>query len=159
MAGTAEEFVVTELTGESGHLDQVASWLHEEWGREDGYRLDETRQWCAEVTASRTEAVFAALIGDALAGTALLVDCDLDLERDLCPWLSGFYIAPEFRGRGVGAYLLRAVEAAAREQAYERLYLYCRAGRLIANYESYGWQMIKRFDLHGKRYGLMSKPL
>ena len=150
---------VAELTRRSDDLDRIASWLSEEWGRDDGYSLEETCQWCAEVAASDTEAVFGAHVGDALAGTALLVDCDLDLEPGLRPWLSGFYISTEFRGQGLGPRLLAAVEAAARRQAYETIYLYCRAGRLIANYEAHGWRVAKQFDLHGKRYSLMSKPL
>ena len=150
---------VAELTRRSDDLDRIASWLNEEWGRNDGYSLEETCRWCAEVAASETEAVFGAHVGDALAGTALLVDCDLDLEPQLRPWLSGFYISAEFRGQGVGAPLLQAVEAAARKQAHKAIYLYCRAGRLIANYESHGWRVDKHFDLRGKRYSLMSKPL
>ena len=150
---------VAELTFRSDDLAQIALWLSEEWGRDSGYSLEETRLWCAELAASETEAVFAGYVGEALVGTALLVDCDLDLEPRLRPWLSGFYILPEFRGRGVGAPLLQAIDAAARKQSHEQLYLYCRADRLIANYESYEWRVIKHFNLHGRRYSLMSKPL
>ncbi|WP_413771478.1 GNAT family N-acetyltransferase [Mesorhizobium sp. PAMC28654] len=57
-----------------------------------------------------------ARIGDVLVGTCLMVRHELEPAHDLTPWLAGLVVEVGQRGRGIGAALVRAIEAHALEQ-------------------------------------------
>lgn len=150
---------VRRLTGTSSHVNRIARWLNEEWGTERGFSLADTLEWCLDVAEARHEALFGALAGRTLVGTALLVGRDLESEPELGPWLSGLYVAPAHRGRTVGASLVAAVEEAARAGGHQRLYLHCRAGPLERYYRDLGWQPAKAIEVDGRPFAVMSRSL
>jgi GNAT superfamily N-acetyltransferase len=59
-----------------------------------------------------------------LLGSASLVEHDMATRPELSPWLSGVFVAPEHRRRGVGAALVERVVLEARVLRTPRLYLY-----------------------------------
>jgi GNAT superfamily N-acetyltransferase len=64
------------------------------------------------------------MLDDTLLGSAMLVAHDMDTRMQWTPWLAGVVVAPERRGRGIGATL---AEHAARETSalgFCTLYLY-----------------------------------
>ena len=66
---------------------------------------------------------FVALAGHQCLGSVSLVACDMDIRPTLTPWLSGVFVAPEHRRRGVGAALVERVVQEARALGKPRLYL------------------------------------
>ena len=44
-----------------------------------------------------------------LLGSAMLIAHDMDTRPQWTPWLAGMVVAPEFRGRGIGAALVERV--------------------------------------------------
>jgi len=150
---------VARLSQDSAHLNRAARWLNEEWGRELGFSVGETLDWCLEVVASDREALFGAVRRGALIGVALLVKCDLESEPELSPWLSGLYVAPPYRGHGIGAMLMVQVEKTARQVGHPDLSLYCLKGPLEGYYAGLGWRLEKQTLVDRQPAVVMRKPL
>lgn len=94
-----------------------------------------------------------------LVGTGSIKLYEESTRSGLSPWLAGMYIKPQHRKRGVGALLVQALEAKARELGTATLYL--SVGDAVNFYESLGWRVI---DAHIASPGarpvtLMSKQL
>ncbi|MBN9242311.1 MAG: GNAT family N-acetyltransferase [Mesorhizobium sp.] len=105
----------------------------------------------------RLEVAFVARVDGMPAGTVLLVRHELDAAHDVTPWLAGLVVGPAFRGRGIGAALVKAVEAHGRAQGVEVLHLYTWEARRF--YASLGWRSVETFEEHGEPMMLMSRRL
>src|SRR6266404_4131560 len=96
------------------YVSALSVWHRREWGH---LRPDESveeraaklRAWSGH---RRIPTVFIATVEDTLLGSATLVAHDMDTHMQWTPWLAGVVVAPESRGRGIGASL---AEHAARE--------------------------------------------
>ena len=103
------------------------------------------------------QASIVALENDQLAGTALLVRKELDLESDRGPWLAGLAVSRPFRGRGIGARLVKAVEQHAASVGSDRIFLYTLGSEGF--YAAIGWTIEERFVWHGQPAVIMTKAL
>jgi len=90
---------------------------------------------------------FVAVEGEVPLGTASLVAHDLAERMDLSPWLAAVYVAPEFRNRGVGSSLVRAVMDAALALGEEVLYLFTPDKARF--YGRLGWGVLEHREHHG----------
>jgi GNAT superfamily N-acetyltransferase len=61
---------------------------------------------------------------------------------ELSPWLSGVFVAPEHRGRDIGAGLVERVVQEARALGIARLYLYTPGSGAL--YLRLGWSVMER---------------
>lgn len=93
------------------------------------------------------------------AGLCLFVreEVDPNPRPDLTPWLSALYVAPEFRGRGLGAALVKAIEDHARAVGTRTLHLYTTEAE--AFYAKVGWSVRDRFTQNGEAFTLMARQL
>ena len=73
------------------------------------------------------------------------------------PWLAGMFVAPAFRGRGLAAQLIAAVEREARAAAVARLRLYTNTAERV--YARAGWRTVEYIMRSGKPYALMQREL
>jgi GNAT superfamily N-acetyltransferase len=89
------------------------------------------------------QAVLFATCDGAPAGTCLLVPKELEPCHPVSPWLAGLYVAPEYRRRGVGTCLVRAIEDQARQRGNTRLFLYT-DDETKAYYEALGWRAVEQ---------------
>lgn len=105
----------------------------------------------------RLEVAFVARVDGILAGTVLLVRHELDAAHDVTPWLAGLVVGPAFRGRGIGAALVKTAEAHGCAQGVEVLHLYTWEARRF--YASLGWRSVETFEEHGEPMMLMSRRL
>ncbi|THF57991.1 GNAT family N-acetyltransferase [Mesorhizobium composti] len=103
------------------------------------------------------EVSLVARVDGELAGTVLLVRDELDAAHEVTPWLAGLVVGPAFRGRGIGAALVRAVEAHGCAQGVETLHLYTWEARRF--YASLGWRSVERFEEDDGPMMLMSRRL
>jgi GNAT superfamily N-acetyltransferase len=79
-------------------------------------------------------------------------------KAGLSPWLGGIYIKEQQRGLGLGAKIVTALEAKARELGVSALYL--SADTAEGFYQKLGWHVLERLESHGVRdVVLMSKRL
>ncbi len=91
------------------------------------------------------------------AGLCLFVREEIDPKHDLTPWLAALFVAPEFRKRGIGAALVKAVEDHARAAGTATLHLYTLEAEPF--YARLGWQTRERFHWHGEEMVLMARVL
>ena len=102
----------------------MAGWHYTEWGHLRPGETVEDRAGRVERGCGHREIpiTFVALAGQQCLGSASLVACDMDIRPTLTPWLSGVFVAPEHRRRGVGAALVERVVQEARALGKPRLY-------------------------------------
>jgi GNAT superfamily N-acetyltransferase len=125
-------------------IPTVARWLHAEWGHLRPGETVEDRAARVERDCGHREAPtsFVALAGDELMGSASLVEHDMATRPELSPWLSGVFVAPEHRRRGVGAALVERVVLEARVLRTPRLYLYTPGSGAL--YLRLRWSVVER---------------
>lgn len=122
------------------HIDIIAQWMCDEWGTDNnieffksivGHSLDKIK----------LPQTLVALDRDVPIGTVGIWRCDMVSRQDLYPWLSGLYVVPSYRSKGIGSKLQRSVEIYAGQLGYKKLYLYTD----IENYyEKSGWLQIDK---------------
>ena len=107
-------------------IHTVARWHHAEWGHlrpgetlED--RIARVERDCGHCQIPTT---FIAAAGHQPLGSASLTEHDMATRPELSPWLSGVFVAPEHRRRGIGAALVKRAVKEARALGIRRLYLY-----------------------------------
>jgi predicted N-acetyltransferase YhbS len=98
-----------------------------------------------------------AKVDDVTTGTCLLVRSELEPQHALSPWLAGLYVDPDYRRLGVGAELVRAIEAQARQRGHRELYLYTTGAARY--YERLGWRVRDRVEWNGLATALMARDL
>jgi GNAT superfamily N-acetyltransferase len=125
-------------------IPTVARWHHAEWGHLRPGETVEGRAARVERACGHREVptTFVAVAGDQLLGSASLVDHDMDIRPKLSPWLSGVFVAPEHRRRGIGAALVKRVVQEARALGTSRLYLYTPGSGAL--YLRLGWSVMER---------------
>lgn len=130
---------ITTLAEHSEWVRWVAEEHFREWGAaHPGAALE---AWIADRSGTRRDGVpltLLALVGALPVGTAGLVACDMETHPELSPWLSGVYVAPGWRGRGIGTILVKAASRRAAEWGVRRLYLYTDIPRARSGSTS-GW--------------------
>ena len=90
-------------------------------------------------------------------GTCLLVESEIEPDHDVSPWLAGLFVVPEYRGKGVGAALVRAIEDQARQRELSRVYLYTTDA--VGFYKRLGWKVMDRTNWQGFDTALMVRDL
>jgi N-acetylglutamate synthase-like GNAT family acetyltransferase len=137
------------------YLPQLAQWLHDEWDHMYPGATLETRTTRLRNQMRRGViplTVVAHAEGRAL-GTASLIESDLEDRPDLTPWLASVFVGPEFRGRGVGGKLVRAImdEAGRMDLAEFHLWTDKEAGF----YKTLGWEAMFEREYKDKRITVM----
>jgi len=90
-------------------------------------------------------------------GMAALRVHDLDGREDLTPWLAAVYVLPQFRRRGVGEALCRAVEQKASEMGVRTLYLFTLDKQKW--YAQFGWNQLESCTWQDQPAAIMAKSL
>ncbi len=93
------------------------------------------------------------------AGLCLFVrdEAEPNPRPDLSPWLAALFVAPEFRSRGIGAALVKAIEDHARGVGTKTLYLYTSEAEPF--YAGLGWIVRDRFTQNGEPCAPMAREL
>lgn len=137
------------------HIDTVARWNYEQWGRDMGSQITDSANWFREMMASATEETILALVDDRPVAMASLADHDLESRPDLKHWLASVYVEPDFRRRGIAADLIREIEREAESRSIALLHLYTNTAETL--YARLGWTLSEYFTKNGKRFALMTK--
>lgn len=83
-----------------------------------------------------------AVDGETAVGAVALAERSIDSHAHLAPWLIGLWVAPDRRGNGLGALLIRAAADEAGRQGVQRLY--AGTATAVSLFEREGWTMIAR---------------
>ena len=98
-----------------------------------------------------------AFYDDQLGGIAALKAHSISTHTHLGPWAAAGLVLPQFRGRGVGSRLLRALEEVAKGFGYSTIY--CGTATAIGLLERNGWQFMERVRYDGEDVSIYQKAL
>ena len=136
----------------------VAAWLWESFARARGRSFEEMLEAVkASATTSLMPRTFVLLVDEKPVGTASLAAQDLEERPDLTPWLAGVFVEPRWRGQGLAAYLIGAVEDECRKRSIPTLWLYTRTAESV--YARAQWRTVDTVMHNGKAYALMRRDL
>ena len=141
------------------YVGALAAWHRREWGhlRPDESveaRADKLRAWSGY---RQIPTVFIATVEETLLGSAMLVAHDMETRMQWTPWLAGVVVAPECRGRGIGASLAEHAATEACALGFSTLYLYTLSTEEY--YARLGWKRIEHDSYLGVVVTIMSRGL
>ena len=148
-----------DLADHRDAIPTLAKWYHQEWSHfRPGWTVEDFAASIAErANADRVPLTLVAFEGEDLVGTICLDMHDMETRGHLSPWLGGLYVKEEWRRRGIGTELVRAIEAKAAELGIRRLYLYTPESEHF--YAKLGWCLIETTVYHGCEVAIMEKAL
>lgn len=156
---TPSDFRLEPLADHLDIVPTIAAWHHAEWGHLNPEfsleaRADRLRK---RGTRSGIPTAVIALIGDEVAGSASLVEADMDSHPELTPWLASVFVAPEFRGRGIASALVGVIEDRAVEEGVETMWLWTPDQERL--YARLGWETVAREPYRDLEAVIMRKDL
>lgn len=142
-------------------VPQIARWWFDEWGHlQPGDSIEAlTARVRGLLNRDRLPIQIVALVDDEIVGVAVLKLHELfDLypERDF--WLGSVFVAPNFRGRGIGSALAMKIVEIAKSRGIQSLHLQTESlnGGL---YAKLGWEKIEQIRHMGYDALVMVKHL
>ena len=151
-------FDVKIIGAGSPEIALCAKWRIEAFGDVlDNSIQDEIKRLEAFVADQTLQVALVASCDGVPAGTCLLAPKELEPCHPVSPWLAGLYVAPEYRRRGVGRLLIRAIEEQARKRGNTQLYLY--ADDATSYYEKLEWRVVEQNLWKDHPMALMARDL
>jgi GNAT superfamily N-acetyltransferase len=138
-------------------VDVIARWHWDEWG---GPESDSLERWAENLRRGGRDGIpitFIALEHGQPLGSVTLTEHDMPGHigyANFNPWLAGAFVAPEARGQGIGALLLRHAVEQAEAWGIPRLYLYTQSASRF--YEHLGWTTLDETEYEGGRVTVMT---
>lgn len=139
----------------------LAEWHYQEWNRlhandSVARRLEHLR---AASNRRRIPSVLVAVENGELRGSATLAEYDMETRRDLTPWMTDVFVAPEFRRRGIASALVRRVMEEAKATGVPQLFLFTTGPWRERLYAGLGWSVIDRpIYLEIERVLMITRP-
>jgi GNAT superfamily N-acetyltransferase len=93
----------------------------------------------------------------AVCGIAALKSASIESHAHLMPWAAAGMVAPDQRGRGIGARMLQALEGVARDLGFDRIY--CGTGTSESLLLRGGWKLVERIVHDGEDLSIFEKAL
>jgi GNAT superfamily N-acetyltransferase len=157
----------------SEHPDAIptlARWHHDQWKHLDPGDTIEQRIARLQVHLSKAPipTTFVALlplaapperaVPENILGSASLIAHDMDTRPNLSPWLASVFVAPRYRGCGIGTALVRRVIQEARALDVANLYLFTTPDKR-GFYAPLGWVLIEHTLYRGYQQIVMALPI
>ena len=150
---------IINLAKEPQHIPTLAQWHQTEWaslnpGQTLAQRIDKMQHYLDNNFIPST---FIYKHHDQLAGSAAIIENDMEIKPELTPWLASVYVKPEFRRQGIGAKLVKNLMAQAKAAGLENLYLFTpdQAGF----YKKLGWMVMQDEYYRGHQVTIMRVSL
>ena len=96
-----------------------------------------------------------AFVKDVAVGTGCLKTNDFTARPDLCPWVAGIYVIPDYRRRGVASIILQRLEQESVNLGYPCCFLWTASAELL--YFKHGWEVVERVDYCDAPATIMTK--
>jgi GNAT superfamily N-acetyltransferase len=150
------------LANHRERIPEIAGLLYGQWAdlfRAAGTSEEQLEQLLMErAVTDKLPIAVVALSDGMLAGTGSIKLSEPGTKPGLSPWLAGMYVREAYRGSGIGAAIVRALEARASELGVTTMYL--SVGAAEAFYRRLGWRVIERVNSYGvKEVAVMAKDL
>lgn len=134
----------------------LSGWFYSEWNSFDGRSIAEIEaQLHQNISRDAVPITFVAVRDAAIIGTVSLDVSDLPGFDHLSPWLASLFVAPGFRGAGVGSALVQRVTDFARAKGIRTLYLWTAGSTRF--YERCGWRMLQATTYGGQSISVLQR--
>jgi len=151
---------LTLLADNHHAIPTIAQWYSDEWGYiGEGRSTVELELKLGDyLNHSKLPLIILAQTEGKLMGAAQLRSHEMDIYPDRQHWLGGVYVAPAFRGVGVGKALVEAIIEKAKLLGVNSINLQTEemSGGL---YSALGWQAVEQVNYHGIDVLVMEKQL
>ncbi|GBE93572.1 GNAT family N-acetyltransferase [Nostoc cycadae] len=140
-------------------IPTVAELYYQEWGKIPNNSVEKTIERIkGKLNHDNPPFHILAISGDHILGVAQFKLHEMSIYPDKEFWLGGLFVAPEFRGYGVGTALAEKITAIAKDFGANQLYLQTEAldGGL---YKRLGWNVIETIEYKNVRVAVMLKQL
>ena len=122
----------------------IAERVWTAWWQESGFALSNVVGHMEEMADARPlPTALVAHDADGYAGSAFIIDCDLDERPQYTPWIAALWVEENRRNHGIGTDLLRAAAKTAGELGYKTAYLCCHRD-LESFYAKNGWSVLEQ---------------
>ena len=138
---------------------QLAKWHQDEWCNispdlSTSKRIKLYNSYKSEATIP---SCLIAIVDNQPAGSASLVNSDMETHIQLSPWLASVYVHKDFRRKGIATQLIEACIKNARETGTQTLYLF--TADQSDFYMKRGWRKLEKTLYHGEMVDIMSYNL
>lgn len=157
MVHTTDKFVY--LADRPELIPTLAEWFYKEWG----YNFSDLTQAIIEdnlrerLNRDTIPLVLVLLRDDSPIASASLKIQEMETHPHYLHWLGSVYVLQEFRGVGIGSYLVKYTVDKAKQIGVGSLYLYTRSKENF--YAGLGWHTIERPLYHGRWVAIMKQIL
>lgn len=143
-------------------IPEIAALSYREWTalfQASGISQDQLETILADrAVTDRLPITFVAVSDGVLVGAGSIKMAEPGTKPGLSPWLAGIYVKDSHRGSGIGASIVRALEAKAAQLGVKEMYLSAEAAERL--YARLGWTVIERLESYGvQQVALMKKEL
>lgn len=156
------DVVIDYLANHKQFLSEVVELTYGEWHallKAAGVSKEQLADLIAQrAVTDQLPITLVAISGGVLVGTGSIKLAEPGTKEGLSPWLAGMYVKPSHRGMGIGASIVRTLEAKAQQLGVGALYL--SVGAAEEFYKRLDWTVMERVDSYGvKEVALMTKKL
>ena len=154
-----QELSIRRLSGHRELLPFVASWFREEWPGWYGASGTGNAQDDLLAYASAKDAIPFGLVAfhrDIPCGFGALKKEAIPADSPLGPWVGAGYVRPEFRRRGIGTLVLRALTQEARRIGFE--HVYCGTSTSVSLLARERWEVLEVVRHAGARVTVFKSP-
>jgi len=154
-----EEVSIRRLSGHRELLPVVASWFREEWPDWYGASAKGNARDDLLAYANAGDAIpfgLVAFYNDIPSGFGALKKEAIPAGSLPGPWVGAGYVVPEFRRRGIGSLLLRALIQEVRRIGFE--HIYCGTSTSVSLLAREGWEVLEVVQHAGARVTVFKSP-
>ncbi|MFC1890989.1 GNAT family N-acetyltransferase [Thermodesulfobacteriota bacterium] len=150
---------IFNLKNRPEHINKIAKLLFDQWGHlRPGSTLDSAiNRVEMRYQGDGIPSIFVAEIDSEPAGTVSIVKHDMDIRKDLSPWIASLYVAEEFRHQKIGRKLITFIESYAKEIGVKKTYLFTPDKQKM--YSLLGWRHFENIGYQSKMVTIMAKNL
>lgn len=143
------------------HIELIAGWAFNTWGRYNAAYTLEKRIESFTMHAGKVRLPMTLLALDAADKPIAMASLREDdgLHDGSGPWLGSVYTVPEYRSRGLGRHMCRAIETEAQTLGFKKIFLLTYENSLPDWYKKQGWLVIGANNCHGNPVTVMERRL
>lgn len=137
----------------------IAQWHQNEWQHISPHLTTQRRieQYRAYRNTPSIPSCLLALANNDTAGSASIVESDLETHPQFSPWLASVYVHPNYRCQGIATQLIEQCINNARLAGAQTLYLF--TSDQSDFYRKRGWRHIESSLYHGENIDIMAFDL
>lgn len=152
---STDHLLIDYLANHSQHIATLAQWHQKQWHEISPHlNLEKRIQFMSNHPDNASvPTTLIALVKNKLAGSASLIEDDMDDRPQYHPWLASVFVEPAVRKQGIGSTLISAILQQAQALKLTRIYLFTPDQSKF--YSQQGWEVIEHRRFHGSMVDIM----